>query len=81
MLVSKKNNRVDEVGRSKAYNEAVQVVEGCKTREQLLNARKYVDLFYSLYGDFSEKTSLWDVVQKVDKRLFPFDYDKVIHGY
>jgi len=70
----------DDSTRLQTYERAIRVIVGCKTREHLEHARRYVRRFCEIYGEIPEGRQLWETINKVDRRLFPGDAIKLSRG-
>jgi len=66
MLFKKKKSIVDV----KVFQKACLVIGSCKTYEQLKNARKYADLFYSTYNDYKTYSHLQKLLGEKTPEVF-----------
>lgn len=56
------NRRKKSIVTVKDFRKACLVINSCQTYEQLKNAMRYVDLFYSQYNDYPTYSGLQRVI-------------------
>ena len=62
---------MSQVAGGKAYDRVMSAIIGCITREQLNNARRYVQRYCDTFGNSNDCNNLWEAIKETDKRLFP----------